>query len=61
MLEQIDLTKKMSKEVYQEQMEQMESELAKFCKGNVKALGIPVILCVWKVWMHREKGYKLIN
>lgn len=43
MLEQIDLTKKMSKEVYQEQMEQMETELAAL-QRECKALGIPVIL-----------------
>lgn len=43
MLEQIDLTKKMSKEVYQEQMEQMEEELAAL-QRDCKALGIPVIL-----------------
>ena len=43
MLEQIDLTKKMPKEVYQEQMEQMESELAAL-QRECKALGIPVIL-----------------
>ena len=33
MLEQIDLTKKMPKEVYQKQMEQMETELAALQKG----------------------------
>lgn len=43
MLEQIDLTKKMPKEVYQEQMEQMETELAAL-QRDCKALGIPVIL-----------------
>ena len=43
MLDQIDLTKKMSKEVYQEQMEKMESELAAL-QRECKALGIPVIL-----------------
>ena len=43
MLEQIDLTKKMPKEVYQKQMEQMETELAAL-QRDCKALGIPVIL-----------------
>ena len=43
MLEQIDLTKKMPKEVYQKQMEQMETELAAL-QRECKALGIPVIL-----------------
>lgn len=43
MLEQIDLTKKMSKEVYQEKMEKMEEELAGL-QRECKTLGIPIII-----------------
>ena len=43
MLEQINLTKKMEKSVYQEKMEIMEPQLAKL-QRECKALGIPVIL-----------------
>ena len=43
MLEQINLTKKMEKSVYQEKMEVMEPELARL-QRECKALGIPVIL-----------------
>ena len=43
MLEQIDLTKKMEKKIYQEQMEIMEPQLAKL-QRECKALGIPVII-----------------
>lgn len=43
MLEQIDLTKKMTKEVYQECMDSMEAELA-VLQRECKALGIPVIV-----------------
>lgn len=43
MLEQIDLTKKMTKEVYQEQMEHMEARLA-VLQRECKAMGIPVII-----------------
>ena len=43
MLEQINLTKKMEKSVYQEKMEVMEPQLAKL-QRECKALGIPVII-----------------
>lgn len=43
MLEQIDLTRKMEKAVYQESMDKMEAELAEL-QRECKALGIPVIL-----------------
>ena len=43
MLEQINLTKKMEKSVYQEKMGVMEPQLAKL-QRECKALGIPVII-----------------
>ena len=43
MLEQINLTKKMEKSVYQEKMEVMEPQIAKL-QRECKALGIPVII-----------------
>lgn len=43
MLEQIDLTKKMEKAVYQEKMDKMEARLAGL-QRECKALGIPVII-----------------
>ena len=43
MLEQINLTKKMEKSVYQEKMEVMEPQLSKL-QRECKALGIPVII-----------------
>lgn len=43
MLEQIDLTKKMTKPVYQKKMEDMEDELASL-QRECRALGIPVMI-----------------
>ena len=56
MLEQINLTKKMEKSVYQEKMEVMEPELARL-QRECKALGIPVILvlqCVLVLFLFRQ-------
>ena len=43
MLEQINLSKKMEKNVYQEKMEVLEPRLAKL-QRECKSLGIPVII-----------------
>ena len=43
MLEQIDLTRKLGKEEYQQKMEEMEPALARL-QRECKALGIPVIV-----------------
>ena len=43
MLEQINLSKKMGKNVYQEKMEVLEQQLAKL-QRECKSLGIPVII-----------------
>lgn len=58
MLEQIDLTKKMTKEAYQEGIDSLKERLAGL-QRECRSLGIPVIL-VLKDWMPLEKGYRLI-
>lgn len=59
MLEQIDLTRKLEKEEYQQKMEEMEPALARL-QRVCKALGIPVIV-VFEGLAHLVKGSRSIN
>ena len=58
MLEQIDLTKKMTKEAYQEGIDSLKSGWPA-CRESAEAWGFRSYLFL-KDWMPLEKGYRLI-